>query len=778
MALNNAAFGDLVLNLRGDLTQEEIAARGGPPRQRLSQIEFGDPVELTAGVMSQLDTAFGWGAGATELRLTPVRRPVHLRMMLAALKQSDLLGVSERERVPAPPVLAVDEAIRMLPIAAHWPGPVLIDVGGHTETSRDSALQEWIERAGAIDGVRLRRAGLDDPADAVPIAIDPFGAIRSTRAAAELLERIEVYNDASENRTVETRPRWEYRDAAATVLFIAAEAARRGCDGLNVLSGLVSKQLDSGLDQAWREFHRSTGLSNRRDRIDRGVLELLRPLLALKDFHTNIVLQAGEDDQLAGTVVVDEHVEVVTPASLAGSVVFYDAKMCPFLPVLFDIAYAGKALSPLVIAANRYPSLREAAPVAIPNSHLVAEARPGFDDPERAIAGAALVDFVAGSAVLVPDGRDGQKGAVRQRIWFADAAASVSNRHVRGSRAETDGVIEFFRQRRAEFGTFDTAELVGPDSSDEKPTLVLTDEHGKKLVLHWLSLGYEGGSGPEAAATILNEAGFGTPWRMKQLTERELTWPVTIARGLRPHELKLGTDLHGADLVIEISHGHTVIAGDDEKATEMLTTAIWDMRERLPATDLVVLGATTRAARPWAGVVGERALGFVAPGIGARDSAAVVRSLCAELVAEVHHRLRTLHDAELSTVDQYRAKGAVMPRLLIVLDGIDGPDDYWFNGTGDLIDAADMANRLDIRFLLCGKNPLPVMKWLDARRNHDDTLPAFAFKAAVEDVDPDVALELIGEPGGQGPERDGYVWGFGAEAATPFRLDQRADGST
>lgn len=771
MALNNAAFGELVCESRGGSSQEQIAALGGPPRQRLSQIEWGDPVELTAGVTSQLDTAFRWGAGTSELRLTPVRRPVDFPVMLEAVARAGALGCTLDELVPLPPVLAVDEAIRMLPLAARWPGPVLIDVGGETESDRDESLQKWIERAGTIDRERLRRVGLDGPADAEPVAVDPFGDIRSSRDAATLLERIEMFSAAAADRLIETRPRRDYRDGAATVLFIAAEAARLGCDGLSVLSGLVPRSLNMDLQSAWHSFHESTGLSNLRNHIDRGVVELLSSLLALKDFHTNIVLPE-DGGQPPGTVVVDEHVRVVTPASLENAVVFYDAKMCPFLPVLFDHAFAGKRLSPLVIASNRCPSLRAIAPLAIPNSHLVAESE-RFEGASRAVSGAALVDYVAGSAVLVHDARG---DVASQRIWFADALESVSNRYAR-DRSSTDQVVKYFRDRRSEFGTFDTVTLVNPESRDATPTMILTDENSKKLVLHWLSLGRQGSEGAAAAATILVEAGFGTEAQMEKLTEHQHVWPVTIARPTRPHQLKLGTDLGGAEVTIDLGRGHVVVAGDAEVTTATLTAAIKTMREELPESDIVVLGATTRAPRPWAGVVGERAVGFVAPGIGARDEAAVLRSLCAELTAEMRQRLLTLNYAGMLTVSQYRAQGGVMPRLLLVIDGVDGPDEHWFKAT-DLIDAADMADRLDIRFLLSGTNPVPLMKWLDMRADYYDELPRFASKAALYGADPDAAVELIGEPGGQGQEGDGYLWSLETDAITPFRLDQRSDGAS
>ncbi len=773
MVVNNATFGELVSEARGDRTQDRIASLGGPPRQRLSQIEFGDPVELTSTVLSQLDTAFNWGTRTSELLLTPVHRPRNLDTMIAALDQTPTLGVDEGgDAVAMPRLLAVDHLMSMLPLITRWPGPVLIDIGAGTEKGRAAQLLEWLIASGDINTSRLRRTGLDGPHDAAAIAVDPFNDVRSTNSAAGLLSRIESFGGNGRERTP-----GEYRDMAPTVLFIASQTKQQ--DGLTVLSRLNAKTIIDGFDgnlkAEWAQFFKTTGLSSRLENIDQGVLQMLSPLLTLKDFHSELVIA---DDNLS--VQARGDVTVVRPTDLAGTVLFYDAVTCPFLPVLVDHAYTGTAMAPLVFTNSIGNWRAESTAAAIPNSHLVIQVGDNWID-ERSEAATTpnvvrLIDRRAGSAILIPDQQDRTTGAKSQRIWFSTRGKTESDRHLPAAASTSTAAVEFFRWRRADFGVFDKAEL-NRREGDGNLTIVLTDEHAARLVLNSVPHAHDA----DQAATILTEAGFDLGTHDITRVFRHST--LTVSRPVKPPVLRLGTAPSGDAATIDLQHGHAAIAGDDETIVWVLPQALRNRRQALPITDLAILGATTRAVRPWADVAGERALGFLGPGIGARDAAAVARWLTTELNNEMKRRIKVLNHAHGVTAEQYRAVGGDMPPLLVIIDGLDGHDEHWLSAT-QLHLAAQGAGHLNIRFLLSGTNPVPLMTLLetpiarppwDTSDAEDNPVPRFMSKVAFPGAESEVAQQLIGLPAGQNTTPDGYLWTLGCGEPETFRIDQEAN---
>lgn len=756
MVVNNATFGELVSRARRDRTQEQMASRGGPPRQRLSQIESGDPVELTSGVLSQLDTAFLWGTGTSELLLTPVHRPPNLVPKISALDQTTALGVTAGgELVAMPKLLEVDHLTAMLPLITRWPGPVLIDIGLGTEKSRVARLSQWLSNAGDIDTNRLRRTGLDGPHSAEPIAIDPFNDVRTTNSAAELLARIDSFGGYGSSRTS-----GEYRDMAPTVLFIASQTTQQ--DGLSILSRLRAQApADGNMAEAWRRFFAATGLSSRLQCIDHDVLRMLNPLLTLKDFHSELVIADDFSVQRRGDVTV------VRPADLAGTIVFYDAQTCPFLPVLIDHAYAGKPLAPLVLTDSLSGWRAPETAAALPNSHLVVPVGDDWHNDHggaRAFDAAQLIDRREGSAILIPGQQDRATGAQSQRVWFSTRGRSESNLHLAGDESTSDGPVEYFRSRRGDFGMFDKAEWKR-SPADGDLTIALTDEHGARLLLNsipdtWIS--------PQAA-TILTEAGFEVS-TVKTMLKRGRA-PMTLIRPAKPTVLRLGTATTGGSATINLQHGHAAIAGDKEAIIWVLPQAIRNRRQALPITDLAILGATTEAARPWVDVAGERALGFVGPGIGARDAAAVTRWLVTELTGEMSRRTEVLSMADVPTAKQYRAAGGAMPPLMVIIDGLDGNDEHWLDAT-DLLHAADNADRLNIRFLLSGTNPVPLMTLLETRSPEGTDVPRFTSKVAFPGAQPEITQHLIGLPAGLDASVDGHLWTIGCAEPMTFRIDE------
>lgn len=805
MVVNRALFGDIVSRARGTVTKDDVDERGGPPRQKLAQIEAGDPIDLTPALLSQIDTAFEWGRRTSEIVLSPVRPPQDLDWMLTrdrdefgltALQRRDGLGVDDDGNVvPLPPVLAAERWSLVMPVIARWRGPVLIDLGPES-AKRDEELRRWLLRTGDIDRSRWRRTGMAGPADAAAIAIDPLPEIRDSDKAQKLLERIRGIISArlagvprpdsrlvALDNAIRTR---DVRDLTPTLLFMAAQAHDKGRDGLKVLSSLGSDHPDQALLDAWPEFHQKTGLSSRLERIDPAVSKLLKPLLTLRDYHVKLALQPPQQD---GDVVegplevrnVSTDIEVLCPSQLDRTVVFFDSDTCPFLPVFVDMAYKPRAGSPLLVTVDTDNERVSALGRLLPNSHVVAimpdaalhvsafpnrqSAPQPISSPRRRVDSfARLVTPRPGLTVLVPSAQQSAKGAVSQRVWLSDTGESVSNRHEAGSREATQRFFENWRNR---FGVFDTAQL---DNRDGHPNLILTDDRGRRLCLWGLSLGHDG-DGPAVAAEILDAADMGTTDAMRQITTRHHDWPVTVVRPAKPLALKFGQVIRSTRQypAVDLRSGHGVIAGADEATMTVLSEALTLLRSQRSTGDVTLLGATPRAARPWARILGTHNVGFAG---GLRDGAAAAAWLDTALGEEMWRRQGLLSAAQAADAAEYRAGGGNMPTLLVIVDGLDGHDDHWIT-TAAINDAVMCADQLDIRILLTGTNPEPLRQHLQARivRARSESLPQFVYRLILEGADPATVPDDLDRAHIFGPNSTrpaGYLWYPGASDPLKF----------
>jgi len=805
MVVNRALFGDIVSRARGTLTKDDVDERGGPPRQKLAQIEAGDPIDLTPGLLSQIDTAFGWGRRTSEIVLSPVRPPQDLEWLLtrdrdefglAALQRRDGLGVDDDGNVvPLPPVLAAERWSLVMPVIARWRGPVLIDLGPES-AGRDEELRRWLLRSGDVDRARWRRTGMAGPVDAAAIAIDPLPEIRDSDKAQRLLERIRGIISARRagvrwpspglvalDDAIRTR---DVRDLTPTLLFMAAQAHGKGRDGLKVLSSLGSNARDMALLDAWPAFHHKTGLSSRFEHIDPAVSKLLKPLLTLRDYHVKLALRPPQQD---GDVVegplevrnVSTDVEVLLPSQLDRTVVFFDSDTCPFLPVFIDMAYKPRAASPLLVTVDADNERVSALGRLLPNSHVVAitpdaalhvsafpdrraELQPTSNPERRADSFARLVTPRPGLTVLVPSAQQSAKGAVSQRVWLSATGESVSNRHEADTREATQ---RFYQSWRDRFGVFDTAQL---DNRDGHPNLILTDDRGRRMCLWGLSLGHDG-DGPAVAAEILDAAGMGTTDAMRQITTRPHDWPVTVVRPTKPLALTFGQANRSTRKypAVDLRAGHGVLAGSDEATMTVLTEALILLRSRRSVNDVAVLGVTQRAARPWARIFGAHSVGFAG---GLRDGAAAAAWLDTALGEEMWRRQGLLAAAQAADAAEYRAGGGRMPTLLVIVDGLDGDDDHWIT-TAALNDAVMCADQLDIRILLTGANPEPVRQHLQSHivRARSESLPQFVFRLVLEGADPatvpgDIDRAHIFGPNSTWPA--GFLWYPGADDALQF----------
>lgn len=800
MVVNRAVFGDIVREARGTVTKDDVDERGGPPRQKLAQIEAGDPIDLTPALLAQIDTAFEWGRRTSEIVLSPVRPPRDLEWMLSAdrdefgltaLQRRDGLGVDDDGTiVPLPPVLTAERWSLVLPVIARWRGPVLIDLGPDSAT-RDEELRRWLLRSGDVDRSRWRRTGMAGPADAVEIAIDPLPEIRDSDAARRLLERIRGIVSARVAGVVRPSPGLlalddairtrDVRDLTPTLLFMAAQAHSPGRDGLTVLSSLCSQGRDMALLDAWSAFYQKTGLSSRLERIEPAVGELLKPLLTLRDYHIKLELRPPQKD---GDVVdgplevrnVSAGIEVLRPSDLAGKVVFFDSGTCPFLPVFFDMAYRRRAGSPLLVTVDADTEQLSAFGRLLPDSYVVAitpaaalhlsastkrqTERETISSAKRRSESsfARLVTPRPGLTVLVPSAQQSAKGVVSQRVWLSETGESVSNRHDADSREST---YRFFRSWRGRFGVFDTAQI---DNRDGHPSLILTDDCGRRLCLWGLSGGYDG-EGPAIVAKILADANMGTEDAMRQITFNPQQWPVTVVRPAKQLALHFGPDIRSTREVpaVDLGLGHGVIAGGDELTMTVLTEALTLLRRERSVNDLGFLGVTQRAVRPWGQIFGAHNLGFAG---GFRDGESAAVWLDSALGEELWRRQGQLEAARVANAAEYRAGGGQMPTLLVIVDGLDGHDHHWIVAAA-LNDAVTCADQFDIRIVLVGTNPEPLRRHLQSRiaSRQSESLPQFVFGLVLSGADPATVPAGLDRAYIYGPNND-WNAGFLIDPAT------------
>lgn len=346
MVMNTVEFGELVRAARDDRSQDLIDQKGGPPRQRQTQIERGDAVDLSPAVLKQLDTAYEWTPGTAEALLSRPEPPTNLATALAELPATAFAIDSAGDPVELPSLLMVDSPQPLVEVVRRWPGPVLI---GGDRTVPDSAFRFPIDLE-LLDQQRLRRAGLNSPPDVAPVAIDPIKQLRRYDDAINLFRRLDQA-DLSYNLD-------DVRLAAFTLLFVVSEAHRRGCSGIAALSLFAEEQLSPAPAPArlrWMEFYRSSGLSSRFMTPFPDLPVLLRSVAALYDFHIDLALTDTEDDN-ALAITRSSSADPLAVSDLNNSIVLYDPDQHPDLPILIDWAQPDPAHPQLVILSPEWYS--------------------------------------------------------------------------------------------------------------------------------------------------------------------------------------------------------------------------------------------------------------------------------------------------------------------------------------------------------------------------------------------------------------------------------------
>ncbi|MBN3459737.1 hypothetical protein JNN96_37535 [Mycobacterium sp. DSM 3803] len=742
MVVNKAFFGQIVASVRGADTLDAVAEHGGPTRQRQAQIEKGDPVVLTPAVLDQLDIAAGWPRATSEVLLTPPRPPAWDVSQRLYRLEHNALGLDDTgSAVAMPPVLAVANPAALIPVIARWYGPVLIDVPSGDPAER--FLMAFNLRSHRIDQHRMRRTGVDEPYAAKPVAIDPFPLARDTRSAIKLLEGIEAFTHRTSPQTQARRSTMTLQRMAVTTLFVAMTAGNSRRSGLAVLSDLSADQPDPGLLNAWREFFETTQLSSGFEHFSTEAMKMFRPLLDLKDFHIDLGLGPGDD---AGMLSVEsrDDVEILNPHNLNDRILFYDSTICPFVPAVVDWAYAKKHLTPLLITATTDPFLVEpGSPPLLPNTSviLLTDAAELSYPHRRPLTCARLVQPRAGSAILMPAAGPVTTRSQTQRVWLDDTTDSVlSGPTQTGARTVAD-----FPTARQHFGTFVTANVRHISGPGPDPSIVLTDDDGRQLVVEWVR-SENAGDDADYAASILDLAGIGRKDIVRPKIGRTRTRGTILTRPPGPLNLALGT-IKGSDgthrVTIDLREQYRlgVIAGDRPAVTDMIATAAAMLCTQAPQSDLAVIGVTSGSPRPWVTLADlDHTVAFAGIGIGTRDDTAIARWFDTELLQLITRRDRLLQHAGARDVTEYRSGGGIMPTLLVIIDGL-AVDTGAYTALAEVFDRLD---ELDIRVILCGHDPVPAAEMLASRHAENWLWLPSTFTAWLPGGPPERIPELIG----------------------------------
>ncbi len=354
MVTNTPQFGRLFREARGPSTQDEIDHLGGPYRQRQTEIERGDPVDMTPALLTQIDTAFHWTTGSAQTLLTaPVAASEH-RTEHATLSPR-ALGVDDSGReIAMPPKLRVDPRIDLTPLLRRWDGPILIDLTATNALQfRPPTPLEWLPR-------QTYRSGVDQPVEAEVVAIDPLAGLTSYRRALTLATDLPSFR-----LQVGAVPKISADQAALAMLFVAAEMHREGTDSLTALSRFAenARHRTDAFDLRWKEFHRSSGLSSRLAQPDFTAPELFQGLMAARDTHVEVVIDPDADEKVRASAP-----PTVPPTQLTGGVLFYDSSTAPELPLVIDWALGDDA-PPRLLVTLLHPARAHTAQLRLPGTH-------------------------------------------------------------------------------------------------------------------------------------------------------------------------------------------------------------------------------------------------------------------------------------------------------------------------------------------------------------------------------------------------------------------------
>lgn len=707
MVFNTLEFGRVARSARGDLSQDDITARGGPPRQRQAPIERGDRVELSDTVLAQLDMGYAWAPDTARALLVPPPRPEGFSEQFSALSANALGLDQDGEDVTLPDLLITRCARDLLPIITRWPGPVLIGIGHDGTARRDpdslaALIENWdVWTDDALDYRRhahYLRAGLHSPAAASAIALDPIVAVHSFRQVVDLFLSLAKVQTPVGHETRATLER-----QAFTLLFVASEARRRGLGaGLNALDDLVGflrQEPSHGLDQLmgnggwdvqsdWEAFRSQAGLSSRFEKPDAGLVAVFDGLNAIRDFHVDATLV---DPWPEGLVNFDDDHDpdrAVRPAGqpairditeLDGAILFYNASLCPELPVIVDWAYRGLPHPPLVISDfhDTTSGLSSSKFIMVDNS---AELDTEIAKAPRCSRLVQTDSF--GRAIFVPARSASGPSQSARHVWLARNGRITSNRHDGAFRLTSavaaNQVVDFYRAHKASLGPVLSARHNRFASNG--PLLTLVDSTGHQMRLwgppDFTERGQEPGLAPVvtpmrmAMVSILEDAGFGS---VEELLDETHAADRRIFRSNPDLVLPFGVDRSGAERQLVIVNASQFTLGlclsDDEGARELVVAAILGLCNERPTHEvrvLTLIGENLSTDSPWTSVTRQpHLLAHFSPAKPA-DLDTVLEKFDATLQQEIDAREAVPRQPGISGMP---ARRQPLPHLLVAIDG-------------------------------------------------------------------------------------------------------------
>lgn len=145
MSLNHLAEALTQRRLQLNLTQHEVASRGGPSANTISNLERGLATGVSKHSLKALDVGLDWEPGHAaglharrDTETTPPRTPAPP----PATRTSDPSRAETRAR-------ALDLAVRSIPVA---PGTVGVNAIAHMRLQLAARYDNWIRTGGALDG--------------------------------------------------------------------------------------------------------------------------------------------------------------------------------------------------------------------------------------------------------------------------------------------------------------------------------------------------------------------------------------------------------------------------------------------------------------------------------------------------------------------------------------------------------------------------------------------------------------------------------------------------
>lgn len=334
-------------------SQEDVAARGGPERHLLGQIERGAALDLTDTVFDKLDHAYGWPSGyaqaLVDFSVGEVNTPAVAD--LDSWPKQALLGFAADTgaefAIPASGVHTQLPVEALSSIVRTWHQLTLVDTQAIVEVGELQKLATWWE-----NDLRGKVVSTTDQISTVQhVAIDPLPAIGSLADARRFV--LAIQPDIAIDSLLA---------AAATLLWTATlvRAGNNGvpADGLTALTSLAPAMGLGREDREWArnyrdDFFSASGLSNAAAAPDIAAERFVAGLIRARDQLTNIV--ARVDD--SGYSWQRHAPETVSVIDLTGqTLVFYDSEISPELPAIFAWATStlrAQATPPLTLQRAR-----------------------------------------------------------------------------------------------------------------------------------------------------------------------------------------------------------------------------------------------------------------------------------------------------------------------------------------------------------------------------------------------------------------------------------------